>query len=70
MSRSRKLTAALNILLSLLFIGIALCVFFFADPPSRDARHDLLLYASLTGAYGVWRLIRVLLAGKKAEENV
>lgn len=70
MNPPRKLTTALNLLLSLLFIGIALYVFFFADPPSPSARHDLRLYAALTGAYGIWRLIRALLAGKKAEENV
>lgn len=70
MNPPRKLTAALDILLSLLFIGIALYVFFFADAPSGAARQDILLYSALTGAYGIWRLVRSVLAGKKAEENV
>jgi len=70
MSIPQRLPAALNLLLSLLFIGVALYVFFFVDAPSAAARHDLLLYASLTGAYGILRLVRAVLTGKKAEENV
>ncbi len=33
-------------------------------------KQDLRLYALLTGAYGIWRIIRVWLAWKGAEEHV
>jgi hypothetical protein len=70
MRNTPGLAGALNLLLSLLFIAIALSVFFFFRSPTPEARHDLVLYASLTGAYGVWRLVRTLLAMKKQKENV
>lgn len=61
---------AVDLLLTALFIGIAVYVFFFAGATDQNARRDLVLYSALTGAYGVWRLIRVLLAKKNQEENV
>jgi hypothetical protein len=70
MKNGSRLQAVLGLGLSVLFIGIAVFVYLFADSPSPEARRDLLLYASLTGAYGAWRLIRALSALKKPEENV
>lgn len=57
-------------LLALCFIGIALYLLFFPGTIPAASRDDLRLYALLTGAYGIWRLVRVWLARKDAEENV
>ncbi|MBM3163002.1 MAG: hypothetical protein FJZ79_06745 [Chlorobi bacterium] len=70
MKTGSRLPAVLGLMLSALFIATALSVYLFAYAPSPEARRDLLLYALLTGAYGIWRLIRVLTALKKPEENV
>ncbi|NTV08343.1 MAG: hypothetical protein HGA81_07045 [Chlorobium limicola] len=70
MIAASNLKTAIDLLLSALFIGIATYVFFFAGATDQNARRDLVLYSALTGAYGVWRLIRVLLAKKNQEENV
>ncbi len=59
-----------GILLSITFIGIALYVLFFTDRLPQVSHDDLRLYALLTGAYGIWRFIRVFLARKEAENNV
>jgi len=42
----------------LLFVGIALYLLFFPDTAPAAARDDLRQYAMLTGAYGIWRIIR------------
>ena len=52
------------------FIGIALYLLFFPDISPAGMKQDLRLYALLTGAYGIWRFIRVWLAWKEAQENV
>lgn len=70
MNGAPRLAGMLNLLLSLLFIAIAIYVLFFSRAASPEARRDLVLYAALTGAYGIWRLIRILLALKKPEKNV
>ena len=57
-------------LLSMAFIGIALYVLFFTDRLPQVSKDDLRLYALLTGAYGIWRFIRVFLVRKEAEKNV
>ncbi len=59
-----------GILLSITFIGIALYVLFFTDRLPQVSQDDLRRYALLTGAYGIWRFIRVFLARKEAENNV
>jgi hypothetical protein len=52
------------------FIGIALYLLFFPDISPAGMKQDLRLYALLTGAYGIWRFIRVWLTWKEAQENV
>ena len=59
-----------GILLSMAFIGIALYVLFFSDRLPHVSKDDLRLYALLTGAYGIWRFIRVFMVRKEAEKNV
>ncbi len=59
-----------GILLSMAFIGIALYVLFFSDRLPQVSKDDLRLYALLTGAYGIWRFIRVFMVRKEAEKNV
>ncbi|NTW68971.1 MAG: hypothetical protein HGB23_03890 [Chlorobiaceae bacterium] len=59
-----------GIVLAITFISIASWLLFFADSISVASRDDLRLYALLTGAYGVWRLVRVWLAWKEAKKNV
>jgi len=52
------------------FIGIALYLLFFPDISPSGMKQDLRLYALLTGAYGIWRFIRVWLTWKEGQENV
>lgn len=59
-----------GMLLGITFIGIALFLLLFPESIPSGARGDIRLYALLTGAYGIWRLIRVYLAWKDAQENV
>jgi hypothetical protein len=68
----KNISAAMivGLLLALTFIGIALYLLIFPESVgSASSRQDLLLYALLTGAYGIWRLVRVWLAWKDAEES-
>ncbi len=60
----------MGLLLGSSFVGIALYLLFFADLSHAASTQDVKLYALLTGAYGLWRFIRVWLAWKDAEENV
>jgi hypothetical protein len=60
-----------GILLSMTFIGIALYILLFPDSaPHHVSKDDLMLYALLTGTYGIWRFIRVFLVRKEAQKNV
>jgi hypothetical protein len=70
MIKSGAVSMITGILLSMAFIGIALYVLFFTDRLPQVSRDDLRLYALLTGAYGLWRFIRVFLVRKEAEKNV
>jgi hypothetical protein len=60
----------IGLLLGCTFIGIAIYLLFFPEISPSGAKQNLRLYVMLTGAYGIWRLIRVWLAWKKAQENV
>jgi len=68
MNGSSLLKTTLNMMLSILFIGLALYIFLSADSTGK-AGSDLRLYAALTGAYGVWRLVRTIIAGRKSHEK-
>lgn len=68
MNGSSLLKTTLDLLLSMLFIGIALYIFLSAEAAGKDGG-DLRLYAALTGAYGLWRLIRTIIAGRKSYEK-
>ncbi|NMW19467.1 MAG: hypothetical protein HKK66_10680 [Chlorobiaceae bacterium] len=59
-----------GILLSMTFIGIAIFLLFFTDRLPQVSKDDLRLYALLTGAYGIWRFVRVFLVRKEAGKNV
>ncbi|NTW62703.1 MAG: hypothetical protein HGA46_01140 [Chlorobiaceae bacterium] len=67
-----KLTLSMTIglLLGTAFTGISLFLLFVYKAPSEAILHDLHLYALLTGAYGLWRVVRVLIQWRNAEENV
>ncbi len=52
------------------FIAIALYLLFFPDISPAGMKGDLRFYALLTGAYGIWRFIRVWLAWKEVQENI
>ena len=70
MIKSGAVPMITGVLLSMTFIGIALYVLFFSDRFPQVSQYDLRLYALLTGAYGVWRFIRVFLVRKEEEQNV
>ncbi|WP_232209735.1 hypothetical protein [Chlorobium ferrooxidans] len=70
MSRPLPVTMIVGTLLALCFIGIAAWLLFFPGTIPLASREDLRLYALLTGAYGIWRLVRVWMVWKQAEENV
>ena len=70
MINSSSVSMITGTLLSMAFIGIALYVLFFTDRLPQVSKDDLRLYAFLTGAYGLWRFIRVFLVRKEAEKNV
>ena len=60
-----------GILLSMTFIGIALYVLFVPDSASHHvSKDDLKLYALLTGAYGIWRFVRVFLVRTEEQKKV
>ena len=59
-----------GILLSMTFIGIALYVLFFTDRLPQVSQYDVRLYALLTGAYGIWRFIRVFLVRREEHKKV
>ncbi|NTV98909.1 MAG: hypothetical protein HGA70_07085 [Chlorobiaceae bacterium] len=59
-----------GIVLAAAFIGIALSILLFRESFPAAARPDLTLYAALTGAYGVWRSIRVYLFWKAEKNNI
>jgi hypothetical protein len=59
-----------GLLLSFAFIGIALFVLFFPDRFPAASRQDFILYSALTGSYGIWRLLRVIMTWKEAQKNI
>ncbi len=59
-----------GILLSVTFTGIALYVLLFRENFPAASKQDLMLYASLTGAYGIWRAFRVWLQWKEQKKNI
>ncbi len=63
----KKSSASLftGLLPGLLFVGIALYLLFSPDTASVAARDGLRQYAVLTGAYGIWKIIRFSLAQRK-----
>ena len=67
---TKKMTASMSIgmVLAITFIGIALYIFFIPLPAAFAGKNDFHLYALLTGAYGVWRAIRVFLNWKDVQE--
>lgn len=59
-----------GLLLSFAFIGTALFVLLLPDRLPVASRQDTILYAALTGSYGIWRLIRAVMAWKEAQKNI
>ena len=70
MTKASSAGMVMGLLLGSSFVGIALYLLFFADLSHAIAKQDIKLYALLTGAYGLWRFVRVWLAWKEAQENV
>ena len=60
----------MGILLGMTFISIALYLLLFPDRVPPAANEDIRLYALLTGAYGIWRLLRVFIVWNEAQKNV
>ena len=58
-----------GLLLAATFTGIALYILFSPGILPSAAKADLRLYALLTGAYGLWRFIRVYIAWREGKEN-
>ena len=69
MIRASSAGMVMGLLLGSLFVGIALYLLFFADISHATAKQDIKLYALLTGAYGLWRFIRVWLAWKESKSK-
>jgi hypothetical protein len=70
MMKTTRVTLVTGIILSAAFIGISLYILIFRESFPAGARHELMLYASLTGTYGIWRSIRVFLAWKEGKKNI
>jgi len=68
MNGSSLLKTTLDLLLSMMFISLALYIFLSAEATGKDGA-DLRLYAALTGTYGLWRLVRTIIAGRKSNEK-
>jgi hypothetical protein len=58
-----------GLLPGVLFIGIALYLLLFTDTAPSAARSDLRHYAMLTGAYGVWRVVRFAMGWRGMDEK-
>ena len=70
MNKKSLVVVITGLIMGSTFIGIALYLLFFPDISPAGMKQDLRLYALLTGAYGIWRFIRVWLAWKEGQENV
>ena len=58
-----------GLLPGVLFIGIALYLLLFPDTTPVAATGELRQYAILTGAYGVWRVVRFAISRREVMEN-
>jgi len=56
-----------GLLPGLMFVGIALYLLFSPDTAPAAARDDLRQYAMLTGAYGIWRIVRFSMAQRETQ---
>ncbi|MBV5304803.1 MAG: hypothetical protein JZU70_11500 [Chlorobium sp.] len=65
----KKSSASLltGLLPGLMFVGIALYLLFSPDTAPLAARDDLRQYAMLTGAYGIWRVVRFSMALRESQ---
>jgi NhaP-type Na+/H+ or K+/H+ antiporter len=70
MIKSGAVSMITGILLSVIFIGIALYLLFIPDGAPHLSKDDLRRYALLTGSYGLWRFIRVFIVWKETKKNV
>jgi hypothetical protein len=46
----------IQLLSSIIFLGLASYIAFFLEAPKETPRQDLYMIASLTGSYGLWKL--------------
>ncbi len=65
----KKSSASLltGLLPGLMFVGIALYLLFSPNTAPAAARDDLRQYAMLTGAYGIWRVVRFSMALRESQ---
>jgi hypothetical protein len=56
-----------GLLPGLMFVGIALYLLFSPDTAPAAARDDIRQYAMLTGAYGIWRVVRFSMALRESQ---
>ncbi|MEI8102022.1 MAG: hypothetical protein WCG61_00670 [Chlorobium sp.] len=56
-----------GIVLAVTFIGISLYIFLMPLPATFAGKNDLQLYALLTGAYGLWRAVRLFFIWKESQ---
>ena len=69
MKKKSSVEIVTGLIMGSIFIGIALYLLFFPDISPAGMKQDLRLYALLTGAYGIWRLIRAWLVWKDGEDQ-
>jgi len=60
---------ALDALLSVTFLVLALYIGFYAPTVSGKNGQDLLWFSMLLGAYGIWRMIRSVIRYRRREED-
>ena len=69
MKKKSSVEIVTGLILGSTFIGIALYLLLFPDISPAGMKQDLRLYALLTGAYGIWRIIRAWLVWKDGEDQ-
>jgi len=66
---SSTLPAAVGVLVGTSFIAISLWLFFAVGSGTTSTAGDIRIFSALTGAYGLWRIIKSVMLLKKGEEN-
>ncbi len=65
--RPQPLIAALDALLSVLFLVLATYIAWYASGMTGTDGRDLMLFSLLLGAYGIWRAIRSIIRHRQRQ---